>query len=75
MPKRAKNPKSMRTAIKYGWHVVNIKRQEKLSWMGIIISVDKMAKGRYVRAYNNSGGGTMAFENTHDALWVSLRFG
>ncbi len=75
MSKRPKNPKSLRTAIKYGWHVVKVKRQETLSWMGICISVDRVAKGRYVRFYGNDGGGTMAFENTHDALWVSLKFG
>ncbi len=76
MPKvKRKNPKSLRTAIKYGWHVVQVKRQEKLSWMGIVISTDRMARGRYVRFYGNNGGGTMAFENAQDALWVSLRFG
>lgn len=72
---RKRNPKSLRTAIKYGWHVVQVKRHQRLSWMGIIISIDRMAKGRYLRFYNNSGGGTMAFENAHDALWVSLKFG
>ncbi len=76
MPKvKRKNPKSLRTARKYGWTVVEVKRQEDLSWLGITIKVDRMIKGRYVRAYGNNGGGTMAFENAMDAVMVNLRFG
>lgn len=75
MPKRPRNPKSLRTAIKYGWHKVEVKRQERLSWMGICIDVDRRTTGRYVRFYNNRGGGTMAFENPADALLIQLKFG
>jgi len=72
---KAKNPKSLKTAIKYGWHVVQVKRHDCLSWMGICIAIDRTARGRYLRFYGNNGGGTMAFENSHDAVWVSLKFG
>lgn len=75
MGKRVRNPKSLRTAVKYGWTPVTVKRQEKLSWLGVTIQVDRMIKGRYVRAYDSHGGGKMAFEEPQDAVLVSLRFG
>ena len=75
MSKKPKNPKSMRTALKYGWHKVTVLRQDNLTWMGICLAVDRSVRGRYVRVYNTSGGGTMAFENIQDAVWVSLKFG
>jgi hypothetical protein len=75
MSKRPKNPKSLRTATKYGWHVVQVKRHEKLSYLGMLIAIDRMIAGRYVTRYDNSGGGTMAFELAQDAVMVSLKFG
>ena len=75
MPKRSKNPKSLRTALRYGWTPVTIKRHEQLSYLGMLIAIDRIVVGRYVTRYDNSGGGSLAFENTQDAVMVSLRFG
>lgn len=75
MSKRPKNPKSLRTALKYGWHKVTVQRQDGRSWMGICIDVDRITKGRRVQAYGNNGGGTMVFEDIRDAVMVSLKYG
>jgi hypothetical protein len=75
MPKRPKNPKSMRTALKYGWTKVTVKRQENTSWLGILIQIDRMVKGRYISRYSNDGGGFCAFENESDASMIALKFG
>ena len=76
MPKKAKNPRSLRTAIRYGWTPVTIKRNERLSYLGMLIQIDRIVNGRrYVARYDNSGGGQLAFEDTQDALMVTLKFG
>lgn len=75
MPKRPKNPKSLRTAVKYGWTKVTVKRREDISWLGTLIQIDRMIKGRYISRYDNHGGGFCAFENAEDATMVVLKFG
>lgn len=75
MSKRPKNPRSLRTALKYGWWPVTIKPHKQLSYMGMLIVIDRMIQGRYVANYTFSGGGDLAFENSQDAVMVSLRFG
>lgn len=72
---KPKNPKSLKTALKYGWTKITVRRQENLSWLGITIRVDGMIRGRYLRFYGNNGGGTMVFENPADAMMVHLKFG
>lgn len=75
MPKKVKNPRSLRTAVRQGWTPVSIKRHERLSYIGMLIQIDRMIKGRYVTRYNNQGGGDLAFENDQDAVMVAMRFG
>lgn len=75
MPKKAKNPRTLRTAVRSGWTPVIIKRHERLSYIGMLIQIDRMIKGRYVARYNNQGGGELAFESAQDAVMVNLRFG
>ena len=75
MSKRPKNPKSVRTALKYGWTKVPVKRQQDKSWLGILIQIDRMVKGRYISRYGYDGGGICAFENAEDATLIFLKFG
>ena len=75
MPKKTRNPRSVRTAVRYGWTPVKIKRHERLSYIGMLIQIDRMIVGRYVRRYDGHGGGELAFENAQDAVMVNLRFG
>ncbi len=72
---KPRNPKSLKTALKYGWTPVTIKRHERLSYIGMLMQIDRMIKGRYVANYTFQGGGDLAFENSQDAAMVFLRFG
>lgn len=75
MSKKPKNPKSLRTALRCGWTPVTIKRHERLSYIGMLMQIDRMIKGRYVANYTFQGGGDLAFEDAQDAVMVHLRFG
>ena len=72
---KPRSPKSLKTALKYGWTPVTIKRHERLSYIGMLIQIDRMIVGRYVANYTFQGGGDLAFENSQDAAMVFLRFG
>ena len=75
MPKKPKNPRSLRSAVRCGWTPVTIKRHEQLSYIGMLIQIDRMIKGRYVANYTFQGGGDLAFENDQDAVMVAMKFG
>ena len=68
-------PRTVRGARRRGWTTVTIKRHEKLSYIGMLMQIDRMIKGRYVARYDNQGGGDLAFELAQDAVMVNLRFG
>lgn len=72
---KPRKPKSLKTALKYGWTPVTIKRHERLSYIGMLMVIDRMIVGRYVANYTFQGGGDLAFENAQDAAMVFLRFG
>lgn len=75
MSKKPRNPRSLRTAIKYGWTPVTILRHERLSYIGMLMVIDRMIKGRYVARYTFQGGGDLAFEDPSDAVLIHLKFG
>lgn len=75
MAKGTRPPRSVRGALRRGYHKVVIKRREDLSWVGILYSIQRLTKGHSVNSYDMQGGGTVAFKDEADALIVAMKFG
>ena len=75
MAKGKGTPRSVRGALRRGYHKVVIKRREDLSWVGILNSIHRMTKDHYVNSYDMQGGGTVAFKDSADAVIVAMKFG
>ena len=73
--KRPYSPRTINSAIKHGWYSLHIPKQEDLSYIGIMNTVDRLISGRYKQSYDLQGGGSFAFENTEDFTIIKLRFG
>lgn len=67
MPYEKTAPRTIRTAKKRGWHVVEVPRNyadKNVSWLGLCIWTDRHATGRYI---NNFAIFKFAFQNEADA--------
>jgi hypothetical protein len=71
------NPSSIKSAKKRGWHVVKIRsaRVFDRTWLGLLITVDRLTLGPYISEYDGHGGGWLAFQQTGDAAVVAIKFG
>lgn len=68
-------PRTIRGAIKRGWPVVRILGREGISYVGIMLAIDRSICGRYVQRYDTMGGGWFAFEEPADAVLVQMKWG
>jgi len=68
-------PRSINGARKRGWHIVRIPSRKDLSWVGIMITIDRMITGHRLFLYDMQGGGFAALENETDASKVQFQFG
>jgi len=75
-----RKPRNVRAAAKRGWHIVDISAEQyyhkhNLSFLGLLIVVDKFAQGKYVNRYDPNGKvSQFAFENEADAAWFIMKF-
>ena len=74
-PYRRTNPKTVRGAIKKGWHIVDVPRNtlEKFntSWMGLEMWTVHQTKGSFVTCFPNR---KFAFELVEDASWFIMKW-
>lgn len=68
-------PRSVRGAVKKGWHVVTLPRdtleKHNVSWLGLDIWTVKQRKGYHVCSYANR---QFAFEKIEDASWFTMKW-
>ena len=76
-PRGIKNPRRMRTAVRAGWHVIevdNVERKNRnVSHLGLMIWADANKIGRYITTYNGHVS-KFAFERIDDAALFTLKW-
>lgn len=72
LPFKATNPRTVRGAVKRGWHVVEAKRQESVTWMGLNIWAERSLSGYWISSYAKH---QFAFEKASDAVAFQLKWG
>jgi hypothetical protein len=65
------NPRSVRSAVRRKWKVVEVKHRDDVSYLGLQIWTDRNAKGRYVSSFSPT---KFAFEREEDASWFALKW-
>jgi hypothetical protein len=66
------NPRSVRSAVRRKWKVVEVKHRDDVSYLGLQIWTDRNVKGKYVSSFSPT---KFAFEREEDASWFTLRWG
>lgn len=76
-PRGIKNPRRMRTAIRAGWHIVEVDNTTRqgnvVSHLGLMIWIDANKTGRYITSYNGHLS-KFAFEHIEDAAFFKLKW-
>jgi hypothetical protein len=78
-PRGIKNPRRMRTAVRAGWHVIEVKvnnaigQSHNVSHLGLMIWADANKIGRYITTYNGHLS-KFAFERIEDAAMFTLKW-
>lgn len=77
LPFKKNNPRSVRGAVRRGWHAVDVSRnyvdKYNRSYVGIQIWTTRNCKGYYVSSFLPHP--RFAFEREEDAVLFTLRFG
>jgi hypothetical protein len=76
LPYKRNNPRSVRGAVKRGWHVVEVdlsklRSERDVSWMGLCIWVDRNPSGYWVASHWLK---QFAFESGADAVAFKLKW-
>ena len=66
------NPRSVRSAVRRKWKVVEVKHRDDVSYLCLQIWTDRNVKGKYVSSFSPT---KFAFEREEDASWFTLRWG
>jgi hypothetical protein len=73
LPYKQHNPRSVRGAVKRGWHVVEVDtRKLNVSWMGLCIWAERGLGGYWVASHWLK---QFAFESGADAVAFKLKWG
>jgi hypothetical protein len=76
-PRGIKNPRRMRSAVRAGWHVVevgnDIRQSRMISHLGLMLWIDANKTGRYITSYNGYLS-KFAFEQIEDAAFFTLKW-
>ena len=68
-------PRTVRGAVKKGWHVVTLPRntleKHNVSWLGLDIWAVKQSQGWHVSSFANR---QFAFEKLEDASWFTMKW-
>jgi hypothetical protein len=74
MPKR-KRPRSVRGAVRRGWHLVSIPSFKDITYTGLQLYCASYVKGHWVSNFDPLGrDNKFAFEQESDALWFTMKF-
>ena len=71
LPYKSTNPRTVRGAVKRGWHVVQPQRQEKITWMGLNIWSERVMQGYWISSYAKN---QFALERESDATMFKLKW-
>ena len=76
-PRGIKNPRRMRSAVRAGWHVIEVsndtRQSRNISHLGLMIWADRNKIGRYITSYNGHLS-KFAFERVEDAAFFTLKW-
>lgn len=76
-PRGIKNPRRMRSAVRAGWHVIEVnndtRQSRNVSHLGLMIWADANKIGRYITSYNGHLS-KFAFERIEDAAMFTLKW-
>ena len=76
-PRGIKNPRRMRSAVRAGWHVIEVddvgRTKRNISHLGLMIWTDANKIGRYITSYNGHLS-KFAFEQIEDAAFFKLKW-
>ena len=72
LPFKPTNPRTVRGAQKRGWSVVEPRRMDHVSWMGLNIWAERAMTGYWVSSYAKFA---FAFERESDAVMFQLKWG
>ena len=68
-------PRTIKGAKRKGWVAVSFNRRyAEVPWLGFTAAIRHKAAGHVVSLYNGLGGGELLFENSADALFVSMQY-
>jgi hypothetical protein len=74
MPKH-KWPRSVRGAVRRGWHLVSIPNQKDISYLGLQVYCTSFVNGHWISSFDPLGrDNKFAFEQESDAAWFTMKF-